>query len=105
VLRNIVIDDFFNIFVPNAFTPNQDGFNDYFGIKGTDIDPDRFHFMIFDRWGEMVFESFDPEARWTGEFQDGDHYVADDVYMWRLVVYSQTNVERHEMLGYVTVVR
>lgn len=105
VVRTIVIDDFFNIFVPNAFTPNQDGFNDYFGIEGTDIDPDRFHFMIFDRWGEQVFESFDPTSRWTGGFQGGDNYVADDVYMWRLVVYSLTNVERHEILGYVTVVR
>lgn len=105
VLRTIVIDDIFNVFVPNSFTPNSDGFNDYFGVEGTDIDPDRYHFMIFDRWGEKVFDSVDPTEVWTGGFQNGDHYVPDDVYMWRLVVYSKTRPERHEILGYVTIIR
>ncbi|NNE55001.1 MAG: T9SS type B sorting domain-containing protein [Flavobacteriales bacterium] len=105
VTRIIVIDDLFNIFVPNAFTPNQDGFNDVFLVEGTDIDPNRYEMLIFDRWGEVVWESHDPTDVWTGSFQNGDHYVVDDTYMWRMVVYSKTRPERHEILGYVTVVR
>lgn len=52
------------LFIPNAFTPNNDGLNDYFEIKGTGAE--KFSIEIFDRWGNQVFESLDINHSWDG---------------------------------------
>ncbi len=57
------------IFFPSAFSPNGDGVNDLFRAKGGDIAD--FHMMIFDRWGQMVFESHDPGTGWDGSYKGG----------------------------------
>ncbi|MEO1624124.1 MAG: gliding motility-associated C-terminal domain-containing protein, partial [Bacteroidota bacterium] len=54
------------IFVPNAFTPNEDGENDFFQVYGAAIES--MHLMIYDRWGRKVFETRDPQAQWDGTF-------------------------------------
>jgi gliding motility-associated-like protein len=51
---------------PNAFSPNNDGLNDTFGIKGSFIND--FHLQIFNRWGTLVYESTDINAIWDGRF-------------------------------------
>lgn len=68
--KHIIATGDFGIFVPNAFTPNNDGHNDFFetphfGIK-------EYHIMIFDRWGMMIYESFDKDFNWFGTFKDND---------------------------------
>ncbi len=52
---------------PNAFTPNGDGKNDGFKVLNFG-NMMSYHLMIFNRWGNMVFETMDPEAYWTGKF-------------------------------------
>jgi gliding motility-associated-like protein len=105
VTRWIEIHDIFNVFIPNTFTPNSDGFNDVLFVQGTDIDPNRFKFTVFDRWGEEVFETTDPSIAWTGSFQGGDHYTPDGMYIWHLIVYSISTAERHEITGHVNMIR
>ncbi|MBS3914509.1 MAG: gliding motility-associated C-terminal domain-containing protein [Bacteroidetes bacterium] len=61
--------DFCDVFIPDAFTPNGDGKNEYFEILGKNITP-RF-FVIYDRWGAKVFDSrTDNSFRWDG-FHNG----------------------------------
>src|SRR6185369_583354 len=48
-----------SVFIPDAFTPNGDGINDFFGVKGEGIQ--NFTFRIFNRWGEEVFTSYNPK--------------------------------------------
>jgi len=55
--------------VPNAFTPNNDGHNDAFCLKGFTDCITNFSVMIFDRWGEKVFESNDPSFCWDGVYK------------------------------------
>lgn len=55
-----------NLFVPNAFSPNGDNLNDFFEIKGFYIS--EFHIRIYDRWGMLIFESFDMGKSWSGKF-------------------------------------
>jgi gliding motility-associated-like protein len=55
------------IFVPNVFTPNGDGNNDILYVRGFNID--RVHFRIFNRWGELVFETRDLRQGWDGTFK------------------------------------
>jgi len=55
------------LYIPNAFTPNDDGINDYFGVNGEGLQ--NFHIMIFNRWGEVIFESTNPHTLWDGTFK------------------------------------
>lgn len=111
VTRNIEIFDFFNVFIPNSFTPNNDGFNDLWRVYGTDIDPDRFELSVFNRWGKEVFRTEDLDEGWAGqaEFEDVDpsqwYYAQDGVYSYRVVLYSESTNEKREIKGYITLNR
>jgi len=58
-----------NIFIPNVFTPNDDGVNDQFKIYGDLSNIYYFDMVIFDRWGEKVFESNNPNFEWFGAYK------------------------------------
>jgi len=53
--------------IPSAFSPNRDGVNDVFLVKGFGID--KFNMKIYNRWGQMVFESNSPTIGWDGGFK------------------------------------
>jgi gliding motility-associated-like protein len=55
--------------VPNAFSPNNDGNNDEFCLSGWSACMDAFNIIIFDRWGEKVFESSEADFCWDGTFR------------------------------------
>lgn len=55
-----------SIYIPNAFTPNGDGLNDAFGVKGEGIRD--YHLYIYNRWGEMIWDSNNPHATWDGKY-------------------------------------
>ncbi|MGB3525077.1 MAG: gliding motility-associated C-terminal domain-containing protein, partial [Flavobacteriales bacterium] len=91
------------IFVPNAFTPDGDGRNDVFQVQGSGLSSNGFHLMIFNRWGEKIFDTTDPGDSW-----DGNHNgtaVKNDVYIWTVIAYSRCSIEPYELKGHVTVVR
>jgi gliding motility-associated-like protein len=95
----------FTVFVPNSFSPNQDGINDVFLVEGNAIDPDQFHLQIMNRWGQVVFESRDPKAAWTGNYQGGDYYVSDQVYSYVLSAKSVFEISPREYTGSIWVIR
>jgi len=68
------------IYVPNSFTPNNDGANDYFRAYGENID--EFEMTILNRWGEPVFQSFDIDHGWDGSFLAGDFFTPDQSAPW-----------------------
>ncbi len=68
-------------FIPNAFSPNDDGINDVFMIKGTGISKNNFDMRIFDRWGELIFESTDLTIGWNG-WSHSDWMAQEDVYVY-----------------------
>lgn len=89
----------FAYYLPNSFTPNNDGTNDVFGLVSNAIDPDDYHLMVFNRWGQKLFDSTDPEEVWDGSHQDGDFYVEDGIYLYRLRVKSVHDPEPKEISG------
>ena len=95
----------FNVFVPNSFTPNNDGKNDVFLPIGSAWDVDLYELLIFNRWGEVVFQSTDATVAWTGDHQSGTHYVRDEVYVYRLKVKSVHEPTPQEFSGSITVIR
>ena len=56
-----------SFYIPSAFTPNDDGINDTFGVKGEGIND--FHILIYNRWGEVIFESTNPRQQWDGRYR------------------------------------
>lgn len=95
----------FNVYVPNTFTPNNDGRNDVFKPIGTAWLPGSYHLIIFNRWGEVVFESNDPDQHWDGSHKGGDHYVKDDIYIYKMRVQSAHDIEPREYSGSIMVFR
>ncbi len=107
VIRTVEVLDLFNLFIPTSFSPNNDGVNDAFRVYGSDIDPDRFSLTIFNRWGEVVFESFHPEEVWYGPAAEAsEHYAPNGTYGYQVVLYSLSQSgDRKEVNGFVTVIR
>lgn len=93
------------IYVPNTFTPNNDGLNDVFIPVGKNIGA--MHLIVFDRWGEILFESDDPSMGWDGTFRGS--YVKNDIYVWKLA-YRFTDKDGNmglpeERMGHIQVLR
>ena len=95
----------FAVYVPTAFSPNNDGLNDAFMPVGTSFVAETYHLIVINRWGEKVFESFDPKEPWIGQHQGGDHFVRDGQYMYRLTVQSVHEMVPRTYAGSVSVVR
>ena len=68
-----------NIYVPNAFTPNGDGINDIFKPEMYGISNDGYEFLIFNRWGELIFNTEMKELGWDGRVNGS--IVKSDVYV------------------------
>jgi gliding motility-associated-like protein len=88
------------LYVPNAFTPNGDGFNDIFDIQGEEIST--FQLRIFDRWGLLIFESNSIDNQWDGSY-NGD-FVQIDVYVWK-AEYTDNQGNFEKRMGHVSVVK
>jgi gliding motility-associated-like protein len=98
----VIIDDNYLFWLPNAFTPgNIDGLNDTFKPKAIGINT--YTFMIFDRWGEKVFETHDIQEGWTGWYKG--HLCSNDVYVYRIIFRDNKMNNPHEYIGRVTIVR
>lgn len=104
-IRITVIDpaelDCNTLFLPGAFTPNNDGLNDEFGISNPFAVQDLISFEIFDRWGGRVFYSEDPFAKWDGSF--GGAPVNPGVMLYR--VRFRCNGVEQSKTGSVTILR
>ena len=95
-----VSDGFCDIFPPTAFTPNNDGRNDYFEIIGRDIDP--LSLQIFNRWGELVFDSERSGSfQWYGDANGEPCMEGLYTYMYR---YEQKVGDRVRRSSYNNVV-
>ncbi len=73
------------VIVPNAFTPDGDGFNNVF--KPIFYESVPFSFYIYNRWGELLHESYEADAFWDGTYNNGQ-LAPDGVYLWRIVYYE-----------------
>ncbi len=59
------------LYLPNSFTPNGDGLNDYFSLNTFNADQIvEFSIVIFNRWGQKIFETYDPYFKWDGKFNN-----------------------------------
>ncbi|MFN0033348.1 MAG: CotH kinase family protein [Flavobacteriales bacterium] len=95
----------YTVYIPNSFTPNNDGTNDVFLPVGNAMDPNYYHLMIFNRWGEKVFETKDISQEWEGDVKLGEYYVPDQIYSYFLTAKSVHDAEPREYTGSITIFR
>lgn len=91
------------IFVPNTFTPDDDEFNQRWGIFIEGIDIFDFSVEVYNRWGEMVWESHDPKATWDGTYNG--KLIPFGTYSWVVRARDAVNDDKHTWSGHVNVLR
>ena len=103
----IEIESSMGIYIPNAFTPDGDGTNDLFGPSIYGFDPEDYEFMIFNRWGQMIFYSQIYGVMWDGtaKFAEANELVQQDVYVWKLIFRQSGTVEKTAKIGHVSLLR
>ena len=94
------------IYIPNAFSPNADGINDEFQVYvNEEALLESFEFYVFDRWGNLLMRSDNPNVRWNGEYHN--RAMVPGVYAWRFRAMVQYCGQMREVVqhGDVTLVR
>jgi gliding motility-associated-like protein len=92
------------IYVPNTFTPDGNAHNEMFlPILSQGFDPYDYQLLIFNRWGELLFESYNHQIGWDGTY--GGNIVKDGTYVWKIRVGSNSDGFRKEFVGHVNVLR
>ncbi len=88
LIETVIVYDIFAIYIPNCFTPDGDGLNDVFGPVGTSFDPDTYSMIIFNRWGNVVYETTDLIEPWNGGFYNSTSRESKvpGVYTYRIIL-------------------
>ena len=99
----VVVKEELLIFVPNTFTPDNDDYNQiFYPVLTPGFDPFNYELLIFNRWGEIMFESHDASVGWDGTY--GGNIVKDGTYLWKIRVKDKYGVMR-DFKGHVNVLR
>ena len=100
-LNEIILNQAPLIFIPSAFTPNNDGVNDYFLNQGSFVE--EFEFIIYNRWGQRVFNTGDLHEHWDGKFNGKPS--PSGVYFYRLKFKGYDDKNITERTGSITLLR
>lgn len=98
-----VVDELI-FYVPNTFTPDNDDYNESFKpIFTAGFDPFNYELLIFNRWGEILFESHDAEVGWDGTY--GGELAKDGTYIWK-ITFKETDVDKRIVkVGHVNILK
>ncbi len=91
-------------FLPNAFTPNNDGINDIYIGAGSFAGMQSFDLSIFNRWGELIYNTSDPNLGWNGKKQNKGNIEPNGVYIC-VVKYKNDRGDPKELKGFATLIR
>ena len=89
-------------YAPNAFTPNNDGDNDVW--LPSVIGAGDYKVEVYNRWGEVIFQSTDPTEPWVGDVKGGDHFAQDGIYLYR-IWYRDLVGLAHAFEGHIALIR
>ena len=104
ITKTIIIRDELTFYVPNAFTPDGNNSNEIFKPVISGIDIYAYKLTIYNRWGEVIFISYDPSVGWDGTYNSTD-IVQNGVYIWQIDYEVGTKDERLTKNGIVNVIR
>jgi gliding motility-associated-like protein len=94
------------VYVPNSFTPDGDGHNDVFAPVVTGLtSTSRYSFSVYNRWGDLIFFTENPNEVWTGDVNNGTHFAVDGAYVYELKIQFSPGEEPFKRMGTVVLVR
>ena len=91
-------------FLPNAFTPNDDSVNDEFKGVGYYRGMQNYSFQVWNRYGELVFETNDPDEGWNGRKYNGGGLMPLGVYVCQVKYKSPRGIPQ-EIQGFITLIK
>ncbi len=97
----VIVDCQPMLYIPTAFTPNNDQINDHLEILGEDLSG--LHFRLYNRWGELIFEALKQEVRWDGKWEGKD--APEGVYIWTATYANILTGELFQKQGRITLLR
>jgi gliding motility-associated-like protein len=104
VFNTVIIRDEYTFFAPTAFSPDNDLVNDEFFVAGNGIDENNFKMLIYDRWGEVIFDTENLNDKWNGKAKKGNKVCHTGTYTWYVIFKDKQGIE-HEESGFVTLIR
>ncbi|MDG1334403.1 MAG: PKD domain-containing protein [Crocinitomicaceae bacterium] len=103
ITRFVTIVNDVILYAPNTFTPDDDEFNQAWEFHISGIDIYDFNLRIFNRWGEVIWESNDPSVSWDGTYNG--KLVQDGTYTWFMDCGDLQNDKRYTFTGHINVIR
>jgi gliding motility-associated-like protein len=97
-----IIPEGSTIYIPNTFTPNGDTKNEIFIPVGDGISSEKYHFMVFDRWGMLIYETTTWGEGWDGTFHGNK--CQQDTYVWKVTCWDESG-HYHNLIGHVNLIR
>ena len=102
----ITVKDELVFYVPNAFTPDNDNSNQYFTpVFSSGYNPYEYTMYIFNRWGELIFETHDVTRGWNGKYGEDGDYCQDGMYVWKILYTDTVNHRNESKTGHVILLR
>jgi gliding motility-associated-like protein len=103
--KTVYIEGYSNLYVANAFTPDGDLVNDYFKPSLFGFSPTNYEFMVFNRWGELIFITNNIDDVWDGTKSGTSGIVQQDVYVWKVKAIDKYTNEIIDLIGHVTLIK
>ncbi len=100
----IYIRDEYTFYAPTAFTPDGDGVNDYWFVLGHGISDNNFKLLVFDRWGEIIWEATSQYDKWDGTVKSGKEIAPVGEYTWKVYYLDNEELE-HSKAGSFMLIR
>lgn len=100
--EKIEIEPEYHFYIPNAFTPDNDGNNDIFTAVGEEIE--EFNMQIFNRWGELIYETQDLNSGWDGTTKNKTSQALEGVYVYNIKLRDWEGLY-HNFTGKVTLIK
>ena len=96
------VQDMYVLNIPSAFTPNKDLINDVFQFSAQGVKS--FEMQIFNRRGQVVWETTKTEDSWNGDYLDTGNECPTGVYVYHVKT-KDVNNKKHESSGHITIIR
>jgi gliding motility-associated-like protein len=105
IVGTITVIENYTLFVPNSFSPDGNEFNNVFKVSGYGIDLFSFRLEIYNRWGEIIFVSNDPEIGWDGSYGDSRKMAPIGAYTYKLNYKLKNQEQPNVISGHVNLIR
>jgi len=105
LVKTITVYEDLLLFIPNTFTPDDNKFNQIFKpVITAGFLTENYNFIVFNRWGEIVFETKDIKEGWDGTTVKGE-LSQEGTYTWQIFITESRYAKRKVLTGHVNILR